>query len=371
MTATLRQPIELAERSYDVVIGSGVLDEAGTLIREQLGPRRIIIAADRNLLRTRHPERLRRSLAEADLSADMIVVPPGEGSKSWTELSSLVEQLLDLGVDRRSVVLALGGGVLGDLAGFASATTLRGLDFVQAPTTLLAQVDSSVGGKTGINTRHGKNLVGAFHQPRLVLADTTVLDDLPARELRAGYAELVKHAFIRDAGLFDWLERYGHAVLSGDPAARAEAIARSVAIKAAVVGEDERETSGERAVLNFGHTFAHAFETLTGYGERLLHGEAVSLGMVKAFRLSHRLGFCPGQEVERAVMHLEAMGLPVRVRDLVPQGFAPDRVMQAMLADKKTEGSTIRFVLARGIGDAFSGTPADEAAVREVLARDG
>ena len=343
---------------------------AGEAIRARLGPRRVIIAADRNLLHTRHPERLRRALAEARLPADIIVIPPGEGSKNWGELNSLVDRMLDLGIDRGSVLLALGGGVIGDLAGFAAAVALRGLDFVQAPTTLLAQVDSSVGGKTGINTRHGKNLVGTFHQPRLVLADTSTLDDLPMRELKAGYAEVVKHAFVKDSSFFDWLESHGRAVLAGEPRLRAEAIARSVAIKAAIVKADERETNGERALLNFGHTFAHAFEAVAGYDARLLHGEAVSVGMVKAFRLSHAMGFCTGQDVERAVRHLDSLALPVRLRGMMPKAFSVDRLVAAMRSDKKAKSATPRFVLARRIGEAFSGAVVAEATLREVLARD-
>ena len=370
MSTPLTLRVALAERAYDILIGGALLDAAGHHVRERLGARRVVVVTDGNLARTAHPGRVRASLAAADLRHDELVVPPGEASKGWGELTRLVERILDLGVDRRTVVLALGGGVIGDLAGFAAAVTLRGLDFVQAPTTLLSQVDSSVGGKTGINTRHGKNLVGAFHQPRLVLVDTDSLDDLPLRELRAGYAELVKHAFIRDAALFDWLEQHGAAVLAGDPALRAEAIARSLAIKARVVEADEHETTGERALLNFGHTFAHAYETLTGYGDRLLHGEAVSLGMVKAFRLSHRLGLCPGQDVERAVRHLRAAGMPVDISSLIPDGFAADPVIAAMRADKKSLSGSIRFVLCRRIGEAFSGAAVDEAPLREVLARD-
>jgi 3-dehydroquinate synthase len=370
MSETIGLGVELGARGYDVLIGQHLLDRAGALIRERLGPRRLIVVHDGNLARTAHPARLAASLRAADLAFDELSVPPGEGSKSWDALARLVGRLLDLGVDRKCVVVALGGGVIGDLAGFAAAITLRGLDLVQAPTTLLAQVDSSIGGKTGINTEHGKNLVGAFHQPRLVLVDTGTLDDLPRRELRAGYAEVVKHAFIKDVALFEWLEAHGAAVLAGDPAARAEAIGRSLAIKAAVVRADERETTGERALLNFGHTFAHAFEALAGYGARLLHGEAVSLGMVKAFRLSEALSFCPGGDVARAIAHLERQGLPVRLGDALP-GTTPDEVLAAMRSDKKSEAGRLRLVLARRIGEALSGVEVPEAILREVLERDG
>lgn len=363
--------VELGDRSYDVMVGEGLLHHAGAAVLERLGRRRLIVVTDENLALTRHPEVLRSSLRASGHSVDTIVVPAGESGKAWPGITRVVERLLDLGVDRRTIVLALGGGVIGDLAGFAAAITLRGLDLVQAPTTLLAQVDSSVGGKTGINTTHGKNLVGAFHQPRLVLADTATLDDLPPRELRAGYAELVKHAFIRDAALFDWLEMHGGTVLGGDAELRVAAVARSVAIKAAIVKEDERETADVRALLNFGHTFAHAFENLAGYGGHLLHGEAVSLGMVKALRLSHAIGVCPGQDVERAVRHLEEQGLPIRTTERVPGGFKPDAVLQAMRADKKVEAATIRFVLARRIGEAFVTGDVPEEVVRGVLAAPG
>jgi 3-dehydroquinate synthase len=363
--------VELGDRGYDVVVGEGLLHHAGAAVAQRLGRRRIIVVTDENLALTRHPEVLRSSLRISGHTVDTIVVPAGEGTKAWPGITRVVERLLDLAVDRRTAVLALGGGVIGDLAGFAAAITLRGLDLIQAPTSLLAQVDSSVGGKTGINTTHGKNLVGAFHQPRLVLADTAVLDDLPPRELQAGYAELVKHALIRDAALFDWLEMHGRAVLDGDPALRVEAVTRSVAIKAAIVKEDERETSDLRALLNFGHTFAHAFESLNSYSGRLLHGEAVSLGMVKALRLSHAIGSCAGQDVERAIRHFERMGLPISVTERVPAGFRPDAVLQAMRSDKKAEAARLRFVLARRIGEAFVTGEVPEEVVREVLAAPG
>ena len=264
MSVEAKLEVALGERAYDLLIGPSLLERAGLEIRERLGRRRVVVVVDGNLHRTAHPARLLASLEAAGLAPVELTVPPGEGSKSWGELERLVGRMLDLGLERGTVVAALGGGVIGDLAGFAAATVLRGLDFVQMPTTLLAQVDSSVGGKTGINTAQGKNLVGAFHQPRLVLVDTGTLDDLPARELRAGYAEVVKHAFIKDSAFSTGWRSTGSALLDGDPAARTEAIARSLAIKAAVVKADERETTGERALLNFGHTFGHAFEKLAG-----------------------------------------------------------------------------------------------------------
>ncbi|HMR30738.1 MAG TPA: 3-dehydroquinate synthase [Geminicoccaceae bacterium] len=368
MTAEAELEVALGERAYDLLIGPTLLDRAGREIRERLGQRRVVVVLDANLRRTAHPMRLMASLDAAGLAASELAVPPGEASKSWGELERLVGRLLDLGPERGTVVAALGGGVIGDLAGFAAAITLRGLDFVQMPTTLLAQVDSSVGGKTGINTAHGKNLVGAFHQPRLVLVDTSTLDDLPERELRAGYAEVVKHAFIKDAGYFDWLEQHGAALLAGDPAARTEAIARSLAIKAAVVKADERETTGERALLNFGHTFAHAYEKLAGFDGRLLHGEAVSLGMARAFRLSRAMGMCPGQDVGRALAHLERLGMPVRASDLGLAPFGTEAVLEAMRADKKVDRARIRFVCLERLGRAVSGVTVGDDVVREVLA---
>jgi 3-dehydroquinate synthase len=364
-----RLEVRLGERPYDILIGRELLRAAGEAIRDRLGRRRVVVVADANLKRTAHPERLLASLESAGLATAELEVPPGEASKSWGELERLVGRLLDLGLERGTVVAALGGGVIGDLAGFAAATALRGLDLVQVPTTLLAQVDSSVGGKTGINTPQGKNLVGAFHQPRLVLVDTSTLDDLPRRELRAGYAELVKHAFIKDPALFEWLELHGESLLAGDPAVQAEAIARSLAIKARVVERDPCETTGERALLNFGHTFAHAFETLAGYDGRLLHGEAVSLGMVKAFRLSQALGMCPGQDVGRALAHLTRLGLPVRPSGLVAGGFDTEAALRAMRADKKVQAAEIRFVCLQGLGNAVSGVRAPDDLVREVLDR--
>ncbi len=361
----------LGERSYDITIDAGLLDRAGTLLAPLLAQRRVVVVTDENLARTAHPARLVAALERADIASRTIVLPAGESTKSWGHLERLVDDLLAHGVERRSALVALGGGVIGDLVGFAAAVTLRGLEFIQIPTTLLAQVDSSVGGKTGINTAHGKNLVGAFHQPRAVLIDTAVLDDLPLRELRAGYAEVVKYGFIRDAdGLFDWLELHGAALLAGDPAARAEAIRRSLEVKAAIVAADERETTGERALLNFGHTFAHAYEALAGYDGGLLHGEAVAVGMADAFALSARLGYCPSADLDRALGHLTRLGLPTRIADVSNRPFAPDGLLAAMGRDKKVENARLRFVLAHRIGAAFISADVPETAVRAVLARD-
>jgi 3-dehydroquinate synthase len=364
--------VELGERAYDVRIGAGLLDRAGELLAPLLRLPRAVVVTDRHLAEaTPHAERLEASLARAGVATRRVAVPAGEASKSVGQLERLLDDLLARGAERRLTIIALGGGVVGDLAGFAAAVLLRGVDYVQAPTTLLAQVDSAVGGKTGVNSRHGKNLIGAFHQPRAVLIDTDTLATLPERELKAGYAEVVKYGLIRDAAFFAWLEANGSAVLGGDPAAQAHAIRRSLEVKAAIVAADERETGTERALLNFGHTFAHAYEALAGYGGGLLHGEAVSVGMVKALRLSRRLGHCTGQDAERAVRHLEGLGMPVRLADLGLAPFPADDLLAAMGRDKKVEDARLRFVLARGIGDAFVSADVPERAVREMLAEDG
>lgn len=362
--------VALGERSYPIHIGAHLLDVAGELLAPLIPLGRVVIVTDVNLAATPHPARLEAALARAGIRHRCIVLPAGEGAKSWPVLERLLDDLLAQGAERRLVLLALGGGVIGDLVGFAAAILLRGVDYLQIPTTLLAQVDSAVGGKTGINTRHGKNLVGAFHQPKAVLIDTSVLDDLPRRELRAGYAEVAKYGFIKDAGFFAWLEEHGGAVLGGDHAARAHAIRRSLEVKAAVVAADERETTGERALLNFGHTFAHAYEALLGYSGEILHGEAVGIGMVKAFALSVRLGLCPEADLVRARAHLAGLKLPVRLADVTRSSLSPDELLAAMRHDKKVEHGRLRFVLARRIGEAFTGAEVREDAVHAVLAAD-
>jgi 3-dehydroquinate synthase len=294
------------------------------------------------------------------------VVPAGEAAKSMVQLDGLLGRLLDLGIERSTAVVALGGGVIGDLAGFAAAVALRGVDYVQVPTTLLAQVDSAIGGKTGINVRHGKNLIGAFHQPRLVLADTAALATLPPRELRAGYAEVVKYGLIDRPELFAWLEAHGAEVLAGEEAAQRHAILESCRAKAAVVASDERE-AGARALLNLGHTFGHALESACGYGDELLHGEAVAIGLVLAFELSVRLGLCPAADAARVRAHLAAVGLPTSPRMIRSRGFPPSALLAAMSHDKKARGGSPRFVLVRGIGQAFAGAEVEPAAVEAVL----
>jgi 3-dehydroquinate synthase len=338
--------VPLGARRYDVVIGPGLLEDAGARIADALGRRRAIVIADAALAATPHLDRLRTGL-----DAPVLTVPSGEGSKSLARYAALMEELLALRPDRATAIVAVGGGVVGDLAGFAAATLLRGVPYVQVPTTLLAQVDSAVGGKTGINSAHGKNLIGAFHQPKLVLADLATLATLPARERRAGYAEVVKYGLLGDADFFAWLEAEGGRALAGDLDALARVVASSVRAKAAIVAADEEERSGARALLNLGHTFAHAYEALTGMGADLLHGEAVALGLVDAFRLSARLGLCAGEDAERVAAHLAAQGLPTRRGEVAT--FDPDAILAAMRGDKKVADGRLTFILVRGIGRAF------------------
>lgn len=371
MSAVRSVRVALGERGYDVLVGRGLLARAGELLTPVLEGSEAVLVTDSHLVATDLPGRLGRGLEAAGIRYRTVLVPAGEASKSLDRLAALLEAILEGGADRRLAVLALGGGMVGDLAGLAAALLLRGVPLVQLPTSLLAQVDSSVGGKTAVNSRLGKNLIGAFWQPRRVIVDVDALASLPRRELVAGYAELVKHALIKDAGLFAWLEERAPALLAGDPETRIEAIARSVAIKAEVVGADERETGGERALLNFGHTFAHAYETLTGYGGALLHGEAVGLGMAQAFRLSTRLGTCPAEDSARARAHLAAMGLPVRPAAVRQGGFEADRVLEVMRRDKKATGGRLTFVLSGGIGSGSLARHVPESEVRALLAHDG
>jgi 3-dehydroquinate synthase len=349
MSATQRLTVALGARSYDIVVGRRLLAEEGTLIASVVRQKRVVVVTDEHVAAL-HLERFRAGLAAAGVAAETIVLPPGEETKDFAHFAQLCEDVLSLGIERATPIVALGGGVVGDLAGFAAATLLRGLDFVQVPTTLLAQVDSAVGGKTAIDTRHGKNLVGAFHQPALVLADVDVLETLPRRELLAGYAEVVKYGLIGDRVFYDWLEANGAALLAGDAALRQEAVLRSCAAKAAVVALDERE-SGKRALLNLGHTFGHALEALTGFGKSLLHGEAVALGMQLAFDLSARLGFCPPAAAQRVRRHLSALGLPTALA-AIPSA-TPEALIAAMQKDKKVSGGRLTLVLARDIGEAF------------------
>ncbi|HSE77576.1 MAG TPA: 3-dehydroquinate synthase [Alphaproteobacteria bacterium] len=358
--------VELGARGYDVHIGAGLLDRVGQLVLPLLRERRLIVVSDVNVARTQWP-RAKFGLDAAGVAAQLIEVAPGEGAKDFAHLQSLVERVLDLKPDRGAMLMALGGGVVGDLTGFAASLVLRGIDYVQAPTTLLAQVDSSVGGKTGINTRHGKNLVGAFHQPRMVVADLDALKTLSARELRAGYAEIVKYGLIDDADFFAWLEANGSRVLAGDSAAQSFAVARSVRAKARIVAADERE-AGRRALLNLGHTFGHALEAATGFGEALLHGEAVAIGITLAFELSARLGLCATGDAERVRRHLEAVGLPTALARADLGRLDANSLIASMAHDKKARGGAAIFILARGIGEAFVARDVDPAALRALLA---
>jgi 3-dehydroquinate synthase len=353
-------PVALGARSYDVRIEAGLLARAGEALARFASRRRWIIVTDENV--RPHLATLQASLGPSEA----IVLPPGEATKSWAQLEALADRLLELGVERSDHVIALGGGVIGDLVGFATAILKRGCHFVQVPTTLLAQVDSSVGGKTAINTRAGKNLVGAFHQPALVLIDPSVLDTLPARDLRAGYAEVVKYGLIDDFAFFEWCEANAAALLAGDAEARAYAIAHSVAAKARIVAADERETSGTRALLNLGHTFGHALEAEAGFSDRLLHGEGVAAGMALAFGFSAAQGICSGQDAERVAAHLAAVGLP---NGLAAAGIGASgaRLVEHMLHDKKMAGGTLPFLLARGIGQTYLDKTVDLADIAAFL----
>lgn len=375
MTAPLRagEPtivkVALGDRAYDIVIGRGLIAELGTRIAALKPGAAAAIVTDETVA-ARHLGAAEAALRAAGIRSTPIVVPPGEATKSWSMLQHVCDGLLDARIERNDVVVALGGGVVGDLAGFAAAILRRGLDVVQVPTTLLAQVDSSVGGKTAINSRHGKNLVGAFHQPVLVIADTALLDTLPAREFRAGYAEVAKFGLLGDAGFFAWLEANWRDVFAGGSSsgsfAREHAIAIACRGKAGVVARDERET-GDRALLNLGHTFGHAFEAAGGFSGKLLHGEAVSLGIVCAFEFSTRLGLLPGNEAGRVADHLAAVGLPTHIRQ-TPVHTDADALMALIAQDKKVRRGKLTFILVRGIGESFIAADVDPAQVRAFLA---
>ena len=366
---TGRLTVELGQRSYDIVIGSGLLRQAGALLQDVIGKRRLIIVSDDHVAH-HHLTALQLGLDEAGYQHAAVIIRPGEASKDLRRFPELAERLLDHNPDRGTVLVAFGGGVVGDLTGFAAATLLRGLDVVQVPTSLLAQIDSSVGGKTGVDTRHGKNLVGAFHQPRLVLADLDVLKTLPARELGAGYAEIVKTAALGDAGFFAELERLGDAVLALDPDALANVIARSCAMKAAIVAEDERE-AGRRALLNLGHTFGHALEAETGFGGDLLHGEAVSIGLVLAAELSVALGRLDTGSASRLKNHLDHAGLPVSMDEVPGAPFAAAWLIGHMAHDKKVADGKLVFVLLEALGQAVIARDVPPAAIEAVLKADG
>ena len=363
--------VDLADRRYDIRVGAGLIGAAARELADLIDGRQLVIIADQGLVGP-HLGALEASLkASTARRVDILTTPAGESGKTFVQYQDLCERALALGIDRRTLIVAFGGGVVGDLAGFVAASLLRGLDFIQIPTTLLAQVDSSVGGKTGINTRHGKNLVGAFHQPRRVLIDTAVLDTLPPRELLAGYAEVAKYGALGDRGFFEWLEQHGKAVIDGDPAARRTAIVASCRAKAEVVAGDEREQAGgRRALLNLGHTFGHALEAMAGYDGSLLHGEAVAVGMVLAARLSVQIGACTGQDAERLTRHLAAVGLRTELDALDPaRAWTADDLLAHMTKDKKARDGRIVFVLLDALGEARVRDDIDPAQARALLTR--
>ncbi|MCB1538455.1 MAG: 3-dehydroquinate synthase [Rhodospirillales bacterium] len=356
MTTRVSVPLS-GGRAYDIVIGAGALSALEAACRTQFAGRRFLTLCD-PAAQTHLPAFLKENLR---------VTGRGEGVKTWESLGETMSWILAQKPERKTIIVAFGGGVVGDHAGFAAAIALRGLDFIQVPTTLLAQVDSSVGGKTGINAEAGKNLIGAFHQPLLVAADTATLATLPAREMRAGYAEIVKYGFLGDPAFFDWLEAHGEDVLARNEDALVHAIATSCRAKAAIVAADERE-GGVRALLNFGHTFAHALEAACGFDDRLAHGEAVAVGMALAFDVSRRMGLCPEQDAARACAHMRRMGLPVAISDIA--GFPAldaQALIGLMAGDKKAAGGRLTFILARGIGSAFATQDADMSAVADAL----
>lgn len=361
-------PVVLGTRSYEVLIGPGLLAEAGRLIATRLGKAKCGIVTDRNVAGS-HLAALEASLKAEGRHAGSIVLEPGEATKSFRVLAPLSEQLLEMGLERGDLVVAFGGGVIGDLAGFAAGILRRGIRFVQIPTSLLAQVDSSVGGKTGINTPQGKNLIGVFHQPSLVIADTNVLTTLPPREMKAGYAEVAKYGLLGDAAFFSWLEGNWRGVFGNDVSSLTRAIETSVKAKADIVARDETE-QGDRALLNLGHTFGHALEAWTGYSSRMLHGEGVSIGMCCAFRFSEELGLCAKGSAKRVADHLAAVGLATRIND-IPGGKAdPKELVRLMGQDKKVKDGKLTFILVRAIGEAFITRDISAEQVETFLARE-
>jgi 3-dehydroquinate synthase len=370
MTAPLRQsepivvPVALGARAYDIVIGRGLLASLGQRIKT-LRPGALVAIVTDETVAAHYLAATETALKAAGIDSARILVPAGEGSKSYATFEKVCEAIIAARVERNDLVVALGGGVIGDLTGFAAASTRRGLDFVQVPTTLLSQVDSSVGGKTGINSRHGKNLVGAFHQPVLVVADSALLDTLPKREFRAGYAEVAKYGLLGDAAFFAWLEKNWQDVFAGGPA-REHAIAVCCRAKAGIVARDERET-GERALLNLGHTFGHALEAGCGFSDRLLHGEAVALGMALAFEFSAKKGLIAAADAARASAHLAAVGLPTHLTDVSGGIPTADVLMDLIAQDKKVRRGSLTFILVRGIGQAFIENNVEAAEVRAFL----
>jgi 3-dehydroquinate synthase len=367
-TATVR--VALGDRGYDIVIGRGLVASLGTRLSALRPGAKVTIVSDENVAPVAL-DPVETALAASAIPSSRVIVPPGEGAKSFRIFDQVCEQVIAARIERGDLIIALGGGVIGDLAGFVASVVRRGLDYVQVPTTLLAQVDSSVGGKTAINSAHGKNLIGAFHQPVLVVADTATLDTLPAREFRAGYAEVVKYGLLGDAAFFSWLEANWREVFNGGKSsgnfAREQAIAVCCRAKASIVARDERET-GDRALLNLGHTFGHALEAATGFSGRLLHGEAVAAGMGLAFEFSARRGLLPAADAARAIRHLAEVGLPTGPKDISGELPPVDRLMDLMAQDKKIKRGMPTFILVRGIGAAFVDTGVDAGEVRAFLA---
>ena len=361
--------VGLGERAYDIHVGAGMLAHAGELLRFLLsgnkarGP--VPVVTDAHVAAI-HLAPLLAVLDKAGIEARAIVMAPGEASKSFAGLERLSGELLDMGIDRKGLVIALGGGVIGDLTGFAAGVLKRGVAFAQIPTTLLSQVDSSVGGKTAINAKQGKNLIGLFHQPRIVIADTALLSTLPRRELLAGYAEVAKYGALGDANFFEWLEANGAKALAGDEASMVKAVAHSCRMKADIVARDERET-GDRALLNLGHTFGHALEAATGFSDRLVHGEGVAIGMALAFKLSVKLGLCPGQDAQRFTRHLQTVGLPCAIADIPGARATAEELIGHMAHDKKVADGKLTFILLRGLGQAFVTRDVPLEAVKSVL----
>ena len=361
-------PVSLGERSYDIAIGEGLLARAGEFVAPLLKRPLTAIVTDQNVAQA-HLATLERALAAHGIRSTAIIMPPGEATKSFKHLAELCDRLLAAGIERRDRIIAFGGGVIGDLAGFAAAILRRGVGFIQIPTTLLSQVDSSVGGKTGINSSHGKNLIGAFHQPLAVITDIALLNTLPKRELASGYAEVAKYGLLGDAGFFEWLEGAAPAILRGDTQARIHAIRKSCEAKARIVAEDETET-GVRALLNLGHTFGHALESATGYSTRLLHGEGVAIGTVQAFRFSERQKLCAPGTAARVAKHLKSVGLPVHVSQIPGDLPPPATLLDIMRQDKKAQGGRLTFILAKGIGETFIARDVSEHDVLNFLTED-
>jgi len=357
--------VNLVGREYDIIIGPGVLATSGECISKLGGRRHVAIVTD-DTVAGLHVDALTASLAASGLTSDVLSLPSGEATKGWVHLEQSVEWLLDQKVERGDIVVAFGGGVVGDLVGFAAAIVRRGVRFVQIPTTLLAQVDSSVGGKTAINSKAGKNLIGAFHQPSLVLADINLLKTLPKRDFLAGYGEVVKYGLLGDLAFFEWLEKNAASLVAGDDDALVYAVKRSCQMKAEIVERDETE-QGDRALLNLGHTFCHALEAATGYSDRLLHGEGVAMGCALAFELSSRLGLCSQEDPSRVRAHLKTMGMKTDLVDIPGDLPSAETLLDLMGQDKKVVAGQLRFILARGIGEAFVTADVDQASVLGVL----